>query len=55
MPIIVPVVVISVVMAPIVIAVEAAPVVIWVIPSTVIVSRSRRRNKTCNTEDHCKQ
>jgi hypothetical protein len=43
--IVVPVVVISVVMP---------SVTISVIPSTIIISRSRRRNKTGNTEHHSK-
>ncbi len=45
-PIVVPVIVISIVMP---------PVIISVIPSTVIISRSWRRNKTGNTERHSKR
>ena len=54
LPIVVPVIAISVVLPSVVISVVMASVVIWVIPSTVIISRRWRRNKTGNTEHHSK-
>src|SRR6476660_4650313 len=37
------------------ISVVMAAVGIWIIPSIVTISRSRRRNKTGNTDHHSKQ
>ena len=53
-PIVVPAILILVVMPLVAISVVMASVGIWIIPSMVTISRSRRRNKTGNTDHHSK-
>lgn len=54
-PVVLPAILILVVMPMIPISVVMASVLIGIIPSVVTISRSRRRNKTGNSDHHSKQ